>query len=83
MDAEGLRPDALEAACRSTRARALYCMPRLQNPTSAVMSDRRRRQIAAIAEKYRLTVIEDDVYGFLSPEKAPLAALDSAPHGVS
>jgi DNA-binding transcriptional MocR family regulator len=75
MDAEGLRPEALEAACRSTRARALYCMPRLQNPTSAVMSDRRRRQIAVIAEKYRLIVVEDDVYGFVSPEKAPLAAL--------
>jgi len=75
MDAEGLRPDALEAACRSTRARAVYCMPRLQNPTSAVMSDRRRRQIAAIADKYRLTVIEDDVYGFVSPERSPLAAL--------
>ena len=75
MDAEGLRPDALETACRASRARALYCMPRLQNPTSAVMSERRRRQIAAIAEKYRLTVIEDDVYGFVSPEKTPLAAL--------
>jgi DNA-binding transcriptional MocR family regulator len=78
MDTEGLRPDALETACRATRARALYCMPRLQNPTSAVMSDRRRRQIATIVEKYRLTVIEDDVYGFLSPEKAPLASL--VPH---
>jgi DNA-binding transcriptional MocR family regulator len=75
MDAEGLRSDALEQACRTSRARVLYCMPRLQNPISAVMSDRRRRQIAAIAEKHRLTVIEDDVYGFLSPERAPLAAL--------
>jgi DNA-binding transcriptional MocR family regulator len=75
MDAEGLRADALETACRSTKARVLYCMPRLQNPTSAVMSERRRRQIAALAEKYRLTVIEDDVYGFLSPERASLSAL--------
>lgn len=75
MDAEGLRPDALEAAIRSTRARVLYCMPRLQNPTSAVMSDRRRRQIVAIAERHRMTVIEDDTYGFLSPEREPLAAL--------
>ncbi len=75
MDAEGLRADALEAACRSTRSRLLYCMPRLQNPTSAVMSERRRRQVASIAEKYRLTVIEDDVYGFLSPERASLSAL--------
>jgi DNA-binding transcriptional MocR family regulator len=75
MDAEGLRPDALEAAIRSTRARVLYCMPRLQNPTSAVMSERRRRQVAAIADKHRLVVIEDDTYGFLSPEREPLAAL--------
>jgi DNA-binding transcriptional MocR family regulator len=75
MDAEGLRPDALDAACRTTRARVLYCMPRLQNPTSAVMSDRRRRQVAAVAEKYRLVVIEDDVYGFLTAERAPLARL--------
>jgi DNA-binding transcriptional MocR family regulator len=75
MDAEGLRPDALEAACRATRARVLYCMPRMQNPTSAIMSERRRRQIAQIAEKYRLTVIEDDVYGFLSPERSLLTTL--------
>src|SRR5687767_10799558 len=75
MDAEGLLPEALERACRATRARVVYCMPRLQNPTSAIMSDRRRRQIAAVVEKHRLTVIEDDVYGFLSPERSPLAAL--------
>jgi DNA-binding transcriptional regulator YhcF (GntR family) len=51
MDAEGLRPDALDAACRTGRARVLYCMPRLQNPTSAIMSERRRRQIAAVREQ--------------------------------
>ena len=50
MDAEGLKPEALEAACRTTRATVLYCMPRLQNPTSAVMSEKRRRLIAAVAE---------------------------------
>src|SRR4029453_1461984 len=32
-------------------------------------------EIAAIAEKNRLTVIEDDTYGFLSPERWPLARL--------
>ena len=75
IDGEGLRADALEAACRATKARVLYCMPRLHNPTSAVMSERRRRLVAALAEKYRLTVIEDDVYGFLSPERASLSSL--------
>jgi len=75
MDAEGLKPDALDAACRMSRASVLYCMPRLQNPTSAVMSEKRRRQIAALAEKHRLTVVEDDTYGFHSPERWPLARL--------
>jgi DNA-binding transcriptional MocR family regulator len=75
MDAEGLRPDALEIACRSSRGRVLYCMPRMQNPTSAIMSERRRRQVAAIAEKYRLFIVEDDTYGFLSSERAPLMPL--------
>ena len=75
IDADGLKPEALEQACHLSRARVLYCMPRLHNPTSAIMPERRRRQIAAIAERFRLTVIEDDVYGFLSPERAPLAAL--------
>ena len=75
MDGEGLRPDALDTACRASRARVLYCMPRLQNPTSAVMGDKRRRQIATIADKYRLTVIEDDTYGFHSPERASLMTL--------
>jgi DNA-binding transcriptional MocR family regulator len=50
-------------------------MPRLQNPTSAVMLERRRKQIAAVAEKHRLVIIEDDTYGFLSPEREPLAAI--------
>jgi DNA-binding transcriptional MocR family regulator len=50
-------------------------MPRMQNPTSAIMSDRRRRQIAAIATRYRLTVIEDDTYGFHMPDSAPLMPL--------
>lgn len=74
-DGEGLRPDALDAACRGARARVLYCMPRLQNPTSAVMSERRRRQVALLADKHRLTIVEDDTYGFLSPERTPLATL--------
>ncbi len=73
MDAEGIRPDALEAACATTEAKALYCMPTLQNPTAAVMSEKRRQEIVAIAEAYGLAVVEDDSYGFLLPHLPPLA----------
>ena len=79
MDEEGIRPDALEAACVTTEAKALYCMPTLQNPTSAVMSDERRREIAAVAEAYGLAVVEDDSYGFLLPRQKPLRSFAGNP----
>ncbi len=65
MDAHGLRPDALEAACRAHRPRLLYTMTSLHNPTCIVMPEARRREIAAIAKAHELFVLEDDVYGFL------------------
>lgn len=75
MDDEGVVPDALAAACVQTSARALYLMPTLQNPTTAVMSEERRRAVADIAERHDLYIIEDDVLGFLQSGHTPLAAL--------
>ena len=76
MDGAGLLPEALDAACRSSRARVLYCIPTLQNPTAAVMPDARRQEIAEVCRRHGVTVVEDDVYGFL-PEttQAPLTQL--------
>ncbi len=76
LDAEGLVPDALDAAFAATGARALYCMPTLQTPTGAVMSLARREAIAAILRRHGAWAIEDDVYAFLAPDAGPpLAAL--------
>lgn len=74
-DAEGLQPDALRAACERHRPAALYCMPTLQNPTAAVMSDGRRREIADAVNRAGLVVVEDDSYGYLQPEPVRLTAL--------
>jgi DNA-binding transcriptional MocR family regulator len=71
MDEEGLRPDAFEAACRKGEARVLYCIPTLQNPTGRVMSEARRRQIAALALRHGITLVEDDVFGFLPLDRPP------------
>lgn len=70
-DREGIRPDALEDAIRLHSPRALYTMPTLQNPTSATMSEERRRAIAAVASKSDLFVIEDDVYGLMPDHRPP------------
>ncbi len=75
IDAEGLLPDALEAACRDTAARLLMVNPTAHNPTTATMSEERRREIAKIIERYDLIAVEDDVYGQLYEDRAvPIAA---------
>ena len=65
MDEHGLRPDAFAAACRARRPKALYCVPTLQNPTTAVMPVERRQEIAAIAREHGVLIVEDDVHGRL------------------
>jgi DNA-binding transcriptional MocR family regulator len=67
MDGEGIRPEALDAACRATGARLLYTVPTLQNPTAAVMSDTRRAEIAEVCRRHEVWVVEDDIYTFLLP----------------
>jgi DNA-binding transcriptional MocR family regulator len=78
MDRYGLLPDALARACRARTAKVLYTIPSLHNPTGIVMPEKRRREIAAVAEKFGITIIEDDVCGFLL-EKTPPAIATFAP----
>ena len=76
IDAEGLVPEALDEACRTSGARILYCVPTVQNPTAAVMGAERRAQLAAVIRRHGLTAIEDDVHGRLAVDPPPpLASL--------
>ncbi len=74
MDDEGVLPEALDRAARATGAKVAVLVPTLQNPTGAVMGETRRRDVAEVARRNRLWVIEDDVYGALL-DRPPLAAL--------
>lgn len=69
-DAEGMRPDRLEAAlarlaAEGRRVSYVYLIPTVQNPTGTVMPEARRREIAAIAARYDATLFEDDCYADL------------------
>jgi DNA-binding transcriptional MocR family regulator len=75
MDDDGLIPDALEDAALESGGRTLYCMSSIQNPTGIVMSRKRRRDIAAVASRLNLTIVEDDTYGFLTTAAPPLVSL--------
>jgi DNA-binding transcriptional MocR family regulator len=75
MDGEGLIPDALEDAALESGARVLYCMPSVQNPTGGIMSRKRRHELARVASRRNLFILEDDTYGFLAEGQEPIASL--------
>jgi DNA-binding transcriptional MocR family regulator len=74
IDEHGLRPDAFRAACRAGQVKALYCVPTLHNPTTAVMPEARRREVVAIARHHDVLIVEDDVHGRLIEGGPPLLA---------
>ncbi len=78
IDAEGLLPEPLDAACRHAEARGLYFVPKLQNPTTATMSEARRAAIAAVARRHALPFVEDDLFGLLD-EATPTPVTSLAP----
>jgi DNA-binding transcriptional MocR family regulator len=79
MDADGLLPDALEAAAQQGPLRLLYIVPTLQNPTTHTMSRKRREEIVAVARKHDLTIIEDDIFRLLDERVQPPTFFELAP----
>lgn len=76
MDDDGVTVEALEQACKKLTPKALYLNPTLQNPTTLTISDARRREIAAVARRNDIPIIEDDAYGFIPAHgHAPFAAI--------
>ncbi len=69
IDSGGLDPAALDAACASTAAKTLYCLPTLHTPLTTTMDETRRADIAAVARRHDLQIIEDDVFGCLPDER--------------
>ncbi len=74
-DGEGPIPESLIDACRRHNPQALLLSSNVHNPTCVTTSLKRREQIAEIARKYDLHIVEDDVYGTLVPNRLP--GLDS------
>lgn len=75
MDEEGIIPEALRELCLREKPAMLVCVATCQNPTAAIMSHKRRAQIAALAEEFDFIILDDDIYGFLAtdPSIKPLS----------
>jgi len=61
MDSEGMSPEAIKSICNQRAVRAIYCNPTLHNPTAMIYSDQRRKELAALAEKYDFVIVEDEI----------------------
>jgi DNA-binding transcriptional MocR family regulator len=76
MDDDGIVADAFADACKRSSPRVLYVNPTLLNPTTHTITQARRNDIAAIARRYGVAIVEDDPYGFLpAAGPPPFAAL--------
>lgn len=62
MDADGIIPEALEAACLKHDAQMLCTSPEVHNPTVGSTPLARRRALVAVAERCNLQIVEDDCY---------------------
>lgn len=75
VDADGISTEALEKAIAHYRVKALYVTPRHHYPTMVALSRNRRGQLAAIADRHRLLVIEDDYDADIRYEARPTLPL--------
>ncbi len=77
----GVDPEALGFALERNRVKLVLLMPDFQNPTGSTLSAADRRRVLALAERYRVPVIEDHIYAQLRVRGQPvpsLKALDRA-----
>jgi 2-aminoadipate transaminase len=64
-DGEGVIPESLEEVALKHQPKFFYLVPTFQNPTGKTIGRRRREQIAELARRHNLLIIEDDPYGAL------------------
>ncbi|MFB6517493.1 PLP-dependent aminotransferase family protein [Streptomyces sp. NPDC056401] len=78
-DDRGILPDALAELVARERPKLLYTIPTFQNPTGRTLPAGRRAEIAAVAARLGLWLLEDDPYGELRYEGCALPRLASYP----
>ncbi|MFE7955220.1 PLP-dependent aminotransferase family protein [Streptomyces sp. NPDC057413] len=71
-DADGPDPRALEELVARERPKLLYTVPTFQNPTGRTMPAGRRAELAAVAARCGLWIVEDDPYGELRYDGEPV-----------
>lgn len=67
----GMVPEMLEEACRQHKPALIYLNPTLQNPTAITIPERQRKELASIAKRCNVRIVEDDPYWLLADAPPP------------
>src|SRR6266699_2126957 len=67
LDRDGMRTDAVAAALddlkrRGIRAKYIYTIPTVQNPTGTILSAQRRHELLRLTQAHNVPIFEDDSY---------------------
>lgn len=79
MDGDGLLVDELEPLL-AQRPKFIYVLPNFQNPSGATLSLERRQKLVEMARAYRVPILEDDAYHYLSFDGITLPTLYELDH---
>lgn len=80
-DREGMQLEALAKVLATHDVRLIYLVPNFANPTGVTWSAPRRAGLVALAQAWKVPVLEDDPYGairFAGSPLPPLSSLDDA-----
>ncbi len=75
---KGIAADDFESLCAQQHPKVLVTIPTLHNPTLATMPNDVRRDIAEIARRHNVWIIEDNIYGAALTD-APVNFIELAP----
>ena len=87
LDRDGMRMDVLASTLddlkrRGIRAKYIYTVPTVQNPTGTILSEPRRAEMLKLAEQHGVPIFEDDCYADLIWDgKRPPALHAMSKHG--
>lgn len=75
IDGQGVKTDELEKLIAEHKPKFVYLIPTFGNPSGAMLSLERRRQVLEMAVRHQTLIVEDDPYGDLYFGAAPPPSL--------
>lgn len=70
-DHHGMLPEELDHQCLQLDVHGIFLMPSCSNPTTVMIPEYRKKQLAAVIRKQQLILIEDDIHAFLTAGLIP------------